>query len=92
MATPWPVSVVAGALLIAMAVALVGFAWPLEARARWVFVVRETFAALIGVGVAVEPWSPSASGWLVFVGLIGALMLTVFGRRLRGEVRRAHGR
>ncbi len=87
MSAPWPVSVAAGVLLVAMAVGLVAFGWSLPPRARWVLVVRESFLALVGVGVAVEPWFAHLGGSLAFVGLVGMLVMTVLGRRLRGELR-----
>jgi hypothetical protein len=64
-------------------------AWPFSPRVRWVFVVREGFLALIGVGLAVEPWARSGGNTVALVGFLGLLVMAVLGRRLRGEVRRA---
>jgi len=49
--------------------------------------MREFFLALVGIGVAVEPWFAHLGGSLAFIGLVGMLALTVLGRRLRGGVR-----
>lgn len=89
MRTPWLVNVGAGVLIVAMAVAIGVVAWPLPRRARWVFAVRESFAALIGVGLAIEPWARSAGNGVSLVGFLGLLTVSVLGRRLRGEVRTA---
>ena len=89
MATPWPVNVGAGALLVAIALVVARVAWSLPPRARWVFVVRQSFLALIGVGVAVGPWSATVGNGVALIGFVGLFVMTVLGRRLRGELRPA---
>jgi hypothetical protein len=83
------VNVGAGVLIVGMAVVVARIAWPLPPRARWVFVVRESFLALIGIGLAVEPWARSNGNGVAVFGFLGLLVMAVLGRRLRGEVRRA---
>jgi hypothetical protein len=53
-----------------------------DRRTRWYFEVRSALLALVGLGIALGHWRPSAGSTIIVLAVLGLLVTTILGRRL----------
>ncbi|MDP9335121.1 MAG: hypothetical protein M3Q30_17705 [Actinomycetota bacterium] len=85
----WPLSVGAGVLVVNIAGAVMRLAWRLPFRSRLFFASRSALMALLGVGIGVSPRAHSAGDATIGIAFVGLLVMTSFGRWLRGATPRS---
>jgi hypothetical protein len=79
---PWPLAIVLGAVVVILSLLPLRISRSFDRHTRRYFEVRSALLALVGLGIALGHWHPSAGSTIIVLAVLGLLVTMILRRSL----------